>query len=395
MSSNDNTENREQFNQANATKTRKKGFLVLVVAVVIAGASFAGYYHFIGSRYVSTDNAYAATEISIITPALGGIVSKVNVVDTQHVNKDDILIIIDDIDAKLALQQAEANLALAIRRVRSYLANGERLAALVKAREADENRSQAQLVAAKANYERAKLDFERRKNLIASGSVSGEELSNAKTAFAQAEANWNAAKSAANQAVATRLSTIGDQKANAVLTDNASIDTNPEVLLAKALYEQEKINLERTVIRSPISGVIAKRQVQVGLRVQIGAPLLTVVPLSKIHIDANFKEVELRNVKIGQTVKATSDLYGDDVIYHGVVTGFSGGTGAAFSMIPAQNATGNWIKVIQRLPVRIDLDLKELHTHPLNVGLSMTVTIDKESEIDSKSLAQYQAARRN
>jgi membrane fusion protein (multidrug efflux system) len=392
MSSNDTTETTHDFDQSKSSQSRKKGFLSLAAVVIIAGASYASYWHFIGSRYVSTDNAYAAAEIAAVTPAIGGIVTEVNVVDTQHVQKGDILVVINDIDAKLALQQAEADYALARRRVRSYMANDESLDALVKAREADETRSKAQLVFAEANYERAKIDLERREDLIGSGSVSGEELSNAKTAFAQAEANWNAAKATATQTMATRLSTIGNQKANATLTDNTTIDTNPEVLLAKARYDQAKINVERTIVHAPISGVVAKRQVQIGQRVQIGAPLLTIVPVNTIHIDANFKEVQLRNLKIGQTVEVTSDLYGDDVIYHGMITGLSGGTGAAFSLIPAQNATGNWIKVVQRLPVRIALDETELKNNPLQIGLSMEVKVDTDSEVNAKHLAQFQAA---
>lgn len=376
---NNNTENSEEFDQTKAGKSRKKGFLLLVIAVLIAGAGYKGYNHFAGTGLVSTNNAYVAAEIAIITPATNGIVAEINVVDTQYVLRGDILIVIDDIDAKLALQQAEAKLALAKRRVRRYLANDKSFEALVKAREADEERAASQLLAAKAYYERAKVDLERRKRLISSGSVSGEELSNAKTAFTQAKANWNAAKATASQSLATRLATMADQKANAVLTDNSSIETNAEVLLAKVHYEQAKINLERTVICSPINGVIAKRQVQIGRSVQIGTPLLTVVPLDNMHINANFKEVELRDIRIGQAVTAISDLHGDKVVYTGVVGGFSGGTGAAFSLIPAQNATGNWIKVVQRLPIRIELNEKELSAHPLKVGLSMEVTVDTHS----------------
>jgi membrane fusion protein (multidrug efflux system) len=359
--------------------------------VVLAAAGYAGYWYLIGSHFVSTDNAYAAAEIAEVTPAVGGIVAKVEVIDTQYVEQGDILVTIDDTDAQLALQQAQANFELSMRRVKSYLANDEGLDALVQARQAEEKRATAQLVAAQSNYERAKIDLARREELVRSGSVSGEELTNARNAFAQAQANLNVAKATTSQTVATRLSTIGNQKANAALTENTTVETNPEVLLAKARYEQAKINLERTVIRAPIAGVIAKRQVQIGRRVQIGAPLMTIVPINNIHIDANFKEVELRNVKVGQTVEVTADLYGDDIVYHGVVTGLSGGTGSAFSMIPAQNATGNWIKVIQRLPVRIELTPKELAEHPLQVGLSMQVTIDTDSEVDAEALAQFRA----
>jgi len=388
----ENNQNKEQFDQGKANRSRKKGFTALAFAVLAAGVGYGSYYYLYGSKYVSTDNAYAAAEIAQVTPAVGGIVASVAVVDTQYVKKGDILVTIDDADARLALQQAEANYGLAQRRVRSYQANAEGLDALVSAREADELRAKAQLAASEADYERAQIDFSRRQELVGSGSVSGEELSNAKTALAQAEANLNAARAQGHQASANRLSTIGSRKANNALIENSTVETNPEVLLAKAQYEQAELNLERTIIRAPISGVVAKRQVETGQRVQVGTPLLTVVPVDKIHIDANFKEGKLHKVQIGQKVKATADLYGDDVVYQGVVTGLSGGTGSAFSMIPAQNATGNWIKVVQRLPVRIELDRDGLSRHPLQVGLSMEVTIDTTSSVDRKTLALYQAA---
>ncbi|NAW70483.1 HlyD family efflux transporter periplasmic adaptor subunit [Vibrio sp. V27_P1S3P104] len=383
----------EHFDTHRASQARKKGFLFLLFAIIIVGGGYSTYWYFIGSRFVSTDNAYAAAEIAEVTPAVGGIIASVNVVDTQYVDKGDVLVHIDDTDARLALSQAEADLALAKRRVRSYLANDEGLTALVEAQKANEQRTKAQLSAAQANFERAKIDLTRREGLVRSGSVSGEELSNAQTGYSQALANLHAAQAAMAQAKATKLSSIGSQKANAALTDNTTVENNPEVLLAKARLEQAKIDLERTIIRAPISGVVAKRQVQVGRRVQVGMPLMTVVPINQIYVDANFKEVELREVKIGQPVTLTADLYGDDVTYHGVIAGFSGGTGSAFSMIPAQNATGNWIKVVQRLPVRIELDPKELQSHPLQVGLSMIVTIDTAAEINAQTLVQYRATQ--
>jgi membrane fusion protein (multidrug efflux system) len=286
-------------------------------------------------------------------------------------------------------------LALAERRVRSYLANDEGLTAQVEAQKSNETRAKAQLNAAKADFDRAKIDLARREDLVRSGSVSGEELTNAKTAFEQSQANLNAAKAALAQAQANRLSTIGAQKANAAMTDNTTVENNPEVLAAKARLQQAKINLERTIIRAPISGVVAKRQVQVGRQVQMGTPLMTVVPVQNIYVDANFKEVELRDVKIGLPVSITADLYGDEVIYHGVVAGVSGGTGSAFSMIPAQNATGNWIKVVQRLPVRIELDPEDLQAHPLQVGLSMQVEIDTKADVNKQTIAQYRASKQS
>ncbi|MDT3845828.1 MAG: HlyD family efflux transporter periplasmic adaptor subunit [Vibrio anguillarum] len=388
-----NTTHAPSDNSHQARRNRITGFAALAIVILIAALGCTAYWYFIASRYVTTNNAYTSVEIAEVTPAVSGIVTRVDVVDTQWVNAGDVLVTLDDTDARLALIQAEADLALAKRRVESYIANDEGLNALVRARMADENRTKAQLAVAQADFERAKLDLSRRQDLVKSGSVSGEELSNAQTSFAQAQANLNAAKAAANQSVATRLSTIGNQKANAALIQGTSVETNPEVLLANARYQQAQVDLARTVIYAPIAGVVAKRQVQVGRKVPVGAPLLTIVPIDQIHVDANFKEGELRDLQIGQTVTVTSDLHGDDVRYHGLVTGISGGTGSVFSMIPAQNATGNWIKVVQRLPVRIELDPRDLRDHPLQVGLSMTVTIDTLSQEDVSYLtrARYNA----
>ncbi|WP_320152480.1 HlyD family secretion protein [uncultured Tolumonas sp.] len=378
----------DDFDAPRATASRKKGFVLLATAIALAAGGCGAYYYFIGSRYVTTDNAYTAAEIAEATPAVGGIVQVVNVVDTQHVKKGDVLVQLDDTDAKLALAQAEADYGMAKRRVRSYLANDEGLAAQVNAREADEKQAQARLAAAKADFAKAQLDLKRREALVQSGSVSGEELTNARNGLIQSEANLNAAKAAAAQAVANRLSTIGSKKANAAQIVDTTVDTNPEVRLAQARLEQAKVDLARTVIKAPVDGVVARRQVQVGQRVQIGAPLVSVVPLQDVHVDANFKEVELRDVKMGQPVEVTADIYGDKVVYHGVVTGLAGGTGSAFSMIPAQNATGNWIKVVQRLPVRITLDPRELAARPLQVGLSMEATIDTSKSENRDAVAE-------
>ena len=382
----------ENFDASRATSSRKKGFMGLAAAIVIAAVGYGLWYYFVGSRYVSTDNAYSAAEVAEVTPSVTGIVQTVNVVDTQAVKQGDVLVQLDDTDARLALAQAEANLGQSRRRVSSYMATDEGLAAQVKAREADETQAQARLVAAQSDFTKAQVDLKRREALAKSGAVSGEELTNARNAMAQAESNLNVAKAAAAQATANRLSTIGAKKANAALTINATVETNPEVMLAKAKVEQAQVDLARTVIKAPVDGVIARRQVQVGQRVQNGERLMSVVPLHDVHVDANFKEVELRHVKIGQPVEVTADIYGDKVVYHGVVSGVSGGTGSAFSMIPAQNATGNWIKVVQRLPLRITLDKNELAKHPLQVGLSMIATIDtrkikKLNTSDSEGLA--------
>jgi len=305
------------------------------------------------------------------------------VVDTQAVKKGDVLVRIDDADAKLAVDQAAADLDRTERKVKGYFANDAGLAAQVLAREAEQKRASAQLLSAQADMKRAEIDLQRREALAKSGSVSGEELSNARTALLTAQANLKAAEAAEVQSRANIKATQGAQKASTVLTANTTVDDNPEVVLARAKLDQAKLDLERTVLRAPVDGVIARRQVQVGQRVQSGASLLSVVPLQQMHVDANFKEGQLTKVRIGQPVTMKADIYGGSVEYHGVVTGLSGGTGSAFAVIPAQNATGNWIKVVQRLPVRISLDPKELAQRPLSVGLSMVVEIDTRGQMQA------------
>ena len=355
---------------------RNKLFVALAAVVGTVAAASAAYWFLYASHFVSTDNAYAAVEIAQVTPSIGGTISEVRVTDTQSVKQGDVLVVIDPTDATLALAQAEADLGSAVRRVRGYVANDGGLAAQIAAREADEKRAAAQLAAAEADFERAKIDLQRREALSASGSVSGDELTRAQNSFASAKANLTVAQAATSQARANREAAIGSKGVNSALIANATEETNPEVALARARRDQAAIDLERTVVRAPVDGVVAKRQVQLGQRVQSGTPLLAVVPVQQMHVDANFKEGQLENVRAGQTVTLHADLYGGGVTYHGTVEGFSGGSGAAFAAIPAQNATGNWIKVVQRVPVRIKLDPAELEAKPLKVGLSMTARID-------------------
>lgn len=358
---------------------RNQRLLALGGGVVVVAVAATAYWTLYASHFVSTDNAYAAVEVAQVTPAIGGTIAEVKVKDTQAVKQGDVLVTIDPTDAQLALAQAEAELGRAVRRVRAYVANDGGLAAQVSARVAEEKRAEAQLSAAQADFERAQIDLKRRQALLASGSVSGDELTKAQNAHAAAQANLASAKAAIVQASANRVAAQGAREANAALIDQAQGDSNPEILLARAKRDQAKIDLERTVIRAPMDGVVAKRQVQLGQRVPAGAPLLSVVPVQDIYVNANFKEGQLQKVRPGQTATVTSDLYGSSVTYHGVVEGLAGGSGSAFAAIPAQNATGNWIKVVQRLPLRIRLDAQELAAHPLKVGLSMTVRIDTRS----------------
>jgi len=360
----------------NREHRRRKMLIALTVTICVVALCFAAYWFLYASKFVSTDNAYTAVEIAQVTPSVGGIVGEVLVKDTQIVKKGEVLVRIDQTDARLALAQAEADLGRAIRRVQGFMANDTSLGAQITAREADEQRSRAQQTSAEADFERAKIDLKRREALVTSGSVSGDELTRARNAFAVAKASLAAARAAAAQAIANRTTAIGAKDANAALIAKTTVATNPEVALARARRDQAAVDLERTVIRAPLDGIVAKRQVQLGQRVQVGMPLLAIVPAQEMHVDANYKERQLKKVRIGQRAEIHADIYGSSVTYHGTVEGFSGGSGSAFAAIPAQNATGNWIKVVQRLPVRIRLDPEELKRNPLKVGLSMEVTID-------------------
>jgi membrane fusion protein (multidrug efflux system) len=369
-------------------KRRKVAFLVLGLVALAAAAGYSGYEYLHASRFVSTENAYTAAESAQVTPSVSGIVREVKVTDTQRVRAGDIVVVLDDIDARLALEQAEAELGRSVRRVRGYVANDQSLAAQISARESDEKRTAAQVESAIADYDRAQVDLQRREALSASGSVSGDELTKARNAFEGAKASLVSAYALVAQARANRTAAQGSREANAVLIADTTVDTNPEVALARAKRDQAKVNLERTVIRAPIDGVVAKRSVQVGQQVKEGTALLSVVPVDKVHVDANFKEGQLDRVQVGQPVEVTSDLYGKKVVYHGRVTGLSGGTGSAFATIPAQNATGNWIKVVQRVPVRVELDPAELAARPLQVGLSMVATIDTREGASNNKLSK-------
>lgn len=375
------TENASSVSANPAVREQRRNRLLAGLAgvVLLAGAAAGAYWWLHASHFVSTDNAYAAAEVAQVTPSIGGTVLEVLVRDTQAVKQGDVLVRIDPTDARLALAQAEAELARAMRRVKGYVANDGGLKAQVTAREADEKRAAAQLLAAEADMERATIDLQRRQALAKSGSVSGEELTQAQNAFAAAKAQLASAVAAQAQARANREAAIGAKQVNATLIEGADAETNPEVQLAQARRDQAQVDLDRSTVRAPVDGVVAKRSVQIGQRVQAGAPLMTVVPVQRIYVDANFKEGQLGKVRVGQRVQLQSDLYGSDVKYSGTVVGFSGGSGSAFAAIPAQNATGNWIKVVQRLPVRIQLDAAELDRNPLRVGLSMQVTVDTRS----------------
>ena len=359
---------------------RKKLFLGLAATVAVLGGGYFAYDALIASRHVETDNAYVGANVAQVTPLVAGPVSEVLVDDAQVVKKGQVLLRLDDTDARIAVAAAEANLALTLRKVRALVATDSGLNAQIAARAADQARADAQMTAAQSDLDKAKIDLDRREALAASGAVSGEELTAARNAYRSALANFKSASAARTQASANQLTAVGTREANRALIDGTTPETNPEVLAAQAALDQARINLERTIIRAPVDGVIARRQVQVGQKVQAGQVLMTLVPVNDLFVDANFKEVQLAKVRPGQSVELTSDLYGKEVVYTGKVVGLGGGTGAAFAVVPAQNATGNWIKVVQRLPVRIALDPAQLRQHPLRVGLSMTADIDVSGE---------------
>lgn len=360
---------------ADRLRARRTWLTRLAIAVAAAALLYALWYMLIGRNYVSTDNAYVNAEVAQVTPLLSAQVLSVTVSDTQPVRRGDILVRLDDSNSRIAYAQAEAELARARRMFRQASATSTSLSAQVDARAADIARAEAQNATARADYDKAKIDLDRRLELQPSGAVSGEELTSARKAFAAARANLDVARAGIAQATSSRGAASGELAANQALVSGSTIETDPMVLSAKAKLEAAKLDLDRAIIRAPIDGVVARRQVQVGQRVAQGSSIMTIVPLSKVYVEANFKERQLRRVKTGQPAILTADIYGADVEYHGRVVGFSGGTGSAFALIPAQNATGNWIKVVQRVPVRIELDPRELAAHPLRVGLSMEAEV--------------------
>ncbi len=355
---------------------RRQLFTYLGIGVAAAAVAWGAYYVLVASHHVDTDNAYVQADTADITPLVSAAILTTPSGDTQPVKKGDVLVTLDPTDAKIALAQAQANLAQAERRVQGYFATNDAQAANTAARNADVTRAQATVESARADFERARTDLTRRQNLSASGAVSGDELTSAQNRFDQAKAALASAEAGVVQARANVTAAVGQQRVAAAVVSGTTVGDNPEVAAAKAKVDAAQLDLDRTVIRSPIDGVVAKNTTEVGQHVQVGSSLMSIVPIQSAYVDANFKEVQLKDVRIGQPVTLTSDLYGDGVKFHGKVVGVAGGTGSAFAVIPAQNATGNWIKVVQRLPVRIAMDPAELAKHPLRVGLSMKADID-------------------
>ena len=328
-------------------KLRKKLLIGLAAGVALSALAYGGYT-FATSHTVTTDNAYVGASVAQINSQVTGPIAKVVVDDTKPVHKGDVLVVIDDSDTRIALAQAEADYQHTLQRVSQYYAQRAAAAATVQARITEVTRTAE--------------DYDRRQNLAASGAISREQLSTARTAAEAAQANLSAARESL--------------QAQSEMVKGVGVANHPETIAARAALEKAKLDLSRTVIRAPIDGIVAQRKAQVGQSVQPGQALMTVTPIAQAYVDANFKEGQLTHVQVGQSVELTSDLYGSKVVYHGKVAGMGGGTGSAFAVIPAQNATGNWIKVVQRVPVRIALEPQEITAHPLRVGLSMTATID-------------------
>ncbi len=343
-------------------RRRRIGLALVALAVLLAAAGYGAWWTLVGQHRIDTDNAYVQGHLVQITPQIAGTVLAVRVEDTDRVEAGQPLVLLDPADARVALAQAQAQLAQAVREAASLDAANATLRAGIELREADEAKARIELG-------RAREDLQRRQQLGATGAVSGEDLAHARRAIDGAAAAAGAARAAV--VVARR-----QLAANQALTGTTSVEEHPNVLRAAAAVREAWLALGRTTLSAPVSGYVARRNVQVGQRVQAGAPLMAVIPLDQVWVDANFKEVQLRGVRIGQPAKLTADLYGGKVEFDGRVTGLAAGTGAAFALLPPQNATGNWIKVVQRVPVRIALDPGQLREHPLRVGLSMQVSID-------------------
>jgi membrane fusion protein, multidrug efflux system len=363
---------------ANSGK-RKRALTLLGIVILVAAILWGIWYVLTQSGRVHTDNAYVGADVAQVTPLVAGAVKELNVANTQAVKAGDVLIVLDDADARVDLAVAQAALMQAQQRFNQTRAKGSSLVAQVNARGADIAQARARLAAAAANFTRANSALRRREALIGSGAVSGEEVTIARAEQARAQADMAAAQAGLSQTSSNRTSASGDLAVNQAVTRGMSTANDPDIAAARARLAAAELNLGRTIIRAPISGIVTQRQVQVGQRVAAGSPLMLIVPVDTAFVDANFKESQLGKVRIGQRATLTADIYGGDVTYHGKVTGLAGGTGAAFSLIPAQNATGNWVKVIQRVPVHIELDPAELRQHPLRVGMSMDVIVDTRS----------------
>ena len=327
---------------------RNRWLLIAAAALAVIGIAYGAYWALVLRYSESTDDAYVSGNVVQITPQISGTVVSVGADDTQYVKAGQMLVQLDRADAKVALDQAEAQLARTVRDVRGLFSTSSQLQATVAMRQSD--------------LDRANDDFTRRERLSSSGAISREELQHAREAVDSAR---SAVRAAEEQLAANRAR-----------VDRTTIEDHPDVRNAAAHWRDAYLAYVRTTLPAPVSGFVAKRAVQLGQRVSPGSPLMAIVPLDQVWVDANFKEAQLASMRLGQPVTLTADIYGSRVKYHGTVAGFGAGTGSAFAVLPAQNATGNWIKIVQRVPVRIAIDPQDLAAHPLQIGLSMQVSVD-------------------
>ncbi|PUE28509.1 EmrA/EmrK family multidrug efflux transporter periplasmic adaptor subunit [Limnohabitans sp. JirII-29] len=361
-----------QLSANEKANARRRGLQAIAATIGVAALVWGGWHWVSGRHHVSTDNAYVMGHVLQITPQITGTVVAIQADETDFVRAGQVLVKLDASDARVALEQAQAQLAQTVREARALFANTGALAAQVKLREADVQRAQT-------DVQRTQDDVNRRAPLVPSGAVSQEE-------FQHISAQLSAAKSGLNVAQAALDAAKEQFNAGQTQTEGTRIESHPSVARAAAKMREAYLALQRVNLLAPIDGHIAKRSVQVGQRVSAGAPLMTLVALNQLWVDANFKESQLNELHIGQSAELEADVYGHKVTFHGKVAGLGAGTGSAFSLLPAQNATGNWIKVVQRVPVRIVLDPQELAQHPLRVGLSMDVTVDTADQ-SGKNLA--------
>ncbi len=351
---------------------RKKALTAVTAVVVLGGIAYGAYWALVLNHFETTDNAYVQGNVVQVTPQMPGTVLAINADDTDHVKAGQWLVRLDPADAKIAMEQAEANLAQTARQVRTLYVNNRTQQAQIAARQADLARAEAELA-------RLQDDVTRRQPLVATGAVGREEFNHFTSQLTAAKSSVEAARSGV---LAAREQLASSQ----TLTDGIAAEDHPSVKAAAARVHEAELALQRTELVAPVDGFVARRNVQLGQRVQAGAPLLSVIALSEVWVEANFKESQLKNLRLEQPVELTADVYGSKVIYHGVIEGLGAGTGSAFALLPAQNATGNWIKVVQRVPVRVKLDAKEVAAHPLRVGLSMEAKVDV-SKTDGRMLA--------
>ena len=326
---------------------RKRALSIVALVVIVGGIAWLAYYFLYARWHQDTDDAYVQGNVVSIVPQTSGTVISIDADDGMKVEAGQALVRLDANDAQVAYDQSVANLAGTVRQVRGLYSSVAAGQSTLRARE--------------VAVAQARADVARRSGLVASGAVSREELAHARDVLAAAEATLGSSR--------------GDLSRSRALVDATTLAGQPQVQVAASQLRQAYLNLQRSAIVAPVSGYVAKRQVQLGQRVQPGTTLMTIVPLEQVWVEANFKETQLGHMRIGQPVEVHADLYGSDVEYTGKIAALGLGTGSSFSLLPAQNASGNWIKIVQRVPVRIELDPKQLADHPLRLGLSMSVDV--------------------